>query len=91
MPFIGFLGPTWEPAAPTRILRRRMYINTDYLNIQVFFQIFEYCLQFYSTVQEIFFHDIAVGNRDGDFFDFIFCEEPQFLGFGADPLGGHFL
>ena len=23
MPFIGFLGPTWESAAPTRILRRQ--------------------------------------------------------------------
>ncbi len=40
MPFKGFLGPSWELAVLTRILRRLVHFNTTYMNIQAVMQKF---------------------------------------------------
>ena len=57
MPFIGFLGPTWKPVILTRILHRRMYIITEFLNIQVLFHflyIFSHTVQKIKVIRDIY-------------------------------------
>ena len=87
MPFIGFLGPTWEPAVLTRILHRqnvyyhRIYEYTRVIYIFVYFSKIRkggYSALFLS-VDKAIFHNITVGNDDLDILQFFLREESQLL------------
>ena len=84
MPFIGFLGPTWKIATPTRILHRRnvyYHIINEYSSVILHRNRIVYRLFIRKPVRD----NIRMSNGDFDIRNLFFGEETQFFGFGADP------
>ena len=95
MPFIGFLGPTWEVIGLTRILHRQsVYYHSIYEYSSIFcifplnsLQIIlpgENIHRAYGFLSKVILYNVAVGDDNGDILQFLTGEEAQVLGFLAD-------